>query len=231
VCDYLEEHQHSIREVALVGGEPLLLPENDRLLDVIPQDCVVTLITNLAVDFSTNRIVKKLLARGRVGWSLSFDNIGQRFEYVRHGADWQQLLRNLETLHPLMQSGQHWGGIHAVYNIYNATCLIELTEFARSQGLTIHWQSLYQPECLDPQRLGDQTKQLALQEIDRLLLLDICLDSERLFFQTVKSNIQAPRDDLRTEFAIHIHNIETQYHPDTHNQFQHLWPELAESIL
>jgi MoaA/NifB/PqqE/SkfB family radical SAM enzyme len=228
VCDYLEQHQHNIREVALVGGEPLLLPENDRLLDVIPEDCIVTLITNVAVDFSTNRIVKKLLARERVGWSLSFDNTGERFEYVRHGADWPQLLRNLETLRPLMQSKRHWGGIHAVYNIYNATCLIELTEFARSQGLTIHWQSLYQPDCLDPQRLGDQTKQLALQEIDQLLALDICLASERLFFQTVKSNIQAARDDLRTEFVAHIQDIEIKYHTDTAGKFKQLWPELWE---
>jgi MoaA/NifB/PqqE/SkfB family radical SAM enzyme len=231
VCNYLEQHRHNIREVALVGGEPLLLPENDRLLDVIPADCVVTLITNVAVNFSTNRIVKKLLARDRVGWSLSFDNTGERFEYVRHGADWQQLLSNLNILRPLMQSGQHWGGIHAVYNIYNATRLIELTEFARSQGLTIHWQSLYQPDCLDPQRLGHQTKQLALQEIDRLLALDICLASERLFFQTVKSNIQATRDDLCTEFATHIQDIETKYHPDTAGRFKQLWPELAERIL
>jgi hypothetical protein len=130
-----------------------------------------------------------------------------------------------------MQSNRHWGGIHAVYNIYNATRLIELTEFARSQGLTIHWQSLYQPDCLDPQRLGNQIKQLALQEIDRLLELDICLDSERLFLQTVKSNIQSDRDDLRSEFAAHIQNIETKYHPDTAGKFKQLWPELAKNIL
>jgi hypothetical protein len=93
--------------------------------------------------------------------------------------------------------------------------------------LAIQWQSLYQPECLDPQRLGDQTKQLALQEIDRLLALDICVESELLFFQTVKSNIQAARDDLRTEFTTHIQDIETQYHPDTVGKFAQLWPELA----
>jgi hypothetical protein len=96
--------------------------------------------------------------------------------------------------------------------------------------LTIHWQSLYQPDCLDPQRLGDQTKQLALQEIDSLLALDICLDNEKLFFQTVKSNIPAARDDLRTEFAAHIQDIETQYHTDKAGQFKQLWPELWKAI-
>ena len=226
VCDYLDQHRDNIREVALVGGEPLLLPENDRLLDVIPQDCVVTLITNVAVDFASNRIVHKLLERSRVGWSLSFDNVGDRFEYVRHGAEWNQLITNLDVLRPLMRSGQHWGGIHAVYNIYNATRLVELTEFARERGLTIHWQSLYQPECLDPQRLGPMVKQLALAEIDRLLAMNICLDSERQFFETVKSNIAAPRDDLRSQLFEHTAQIEQQYHPQSQGQFARLWPEL-----
>ena len=117
-----------------------------------------------------------------------------------------------------------------MYNIYNATCLIELTEFARSQGLTIQWQSLYQPDCLDPQRLGDRIKQLALQEIEQLLALDICLDNERLFFQTVKSNIQAAGDDRRTEFAKHIQDIETKYHIDKAGKFIQLWPELWKEI-
>jgi MoaA/NifB/PqqE/SkfB family radical SAM enzyme len=226
VCDYLDQHRDNIREVALVGGEPLLLPENDRLLDVIPQDCVVTLITNVAVDFASNRIVHKLLERSRVGWSLSFDNVGDRFEYVRHGAEWNQLITNLDVLRPLMRSGQHWGGIHAVYNIYNATRLVELTEFARERELTIHWQSLYQPECLDPQRLGPMVKQLALAEIDRLLAMNICLDSERQFFETVKSNIAAPRDDLRSQLFEHTAQIEQQYHPQSQGQFARLWPEL-----
>jgi organic radical activating enzyme len=208
VCDYLDQHRDNIREVALVGGEPLLLPENDRLLDVIPEDCVVTLITNVSVDFATNRIV------------------GDRFEYVRHGGDWQQLISNLEILKPLMQSGQHWGGIHAVYNVYNATRLVELTEFARQHNLTIHWQSLYQPECLDPQRLGEEVKQLALAEIDRLLQLNICLPGEQDFFNMVKSNLVNPRDDLRSQLRQHTATIEQQYHADSAGAFARLWPEL-----
>ena len=155
-----------------------------------------------------------------------FDNVGPRFEYVRHGADWQQLLANLDVLRPLMKSGQHWGGIHSVYNVYNATRLVELTEFARERELTIHWQSLYQPECLDPQRLGPKVKQLALSEIQRLLDLDICLDSERQFFTQVRDNIAQPRDDLRAQLFEHTAQIEQQYHPQSQGQFARLWPEL-----
>ena len=58
VCDFIEQHQSHIHEVALVGGEPFLLPENERLLDVIPTDAIVTLIKNLSVDLVNNKIVK-----------------------------------------------------------------------------------------------------------------------------------------------------------------------------
>lgn len=226
VCDYLEQHQSSIREVALVGGEPLLLPENERLLDVIPKDCVVTLITNVAVDFENNKIFQKLTSRSRVGWSLSFDNIGPQFEYVRYGANWDKLLGNLQQVKQLMSDNGHWGGIHAVYNIYNASRLTEFTQFARDQGLTIHWQSLYQPECLDPSRLGPDTVALAQKEIQKLTASGLCLHSEQLFFDAVLQNLAA-QEDLTQKFIEHTQDIESRYHVNAHLTFEKLWPELS----
>lgn len=225
VCEYLEQHQDSIKEVALVGGEPLLLPENNRLLDVIPKDCVVTLITNVSVDLANNKIFKKLSNRNRVGWSLSFDNIESRFEYVRYGSNWELLIKNLDQIQHLMKTQGHWGGIHAVYNIYNATRLVELTKFARDRNLTIHWQSLYQPVYLDPQRLGSKVMHQAEQEINQLLDSNLCLPNEEEFFKNIKFN--ASVEDLRIDFYKHIAEIESQFHPDQHGQFSQLWPELT----
>ena len=229
VCDYLEQHKSSIREVALVGGEPLLLPENERLLDVIPEDCVVTLITNVSVDLSQNKIFSKLIKRNRVGWSLSFDNIDQRFEYVRYGGKWSLLEKNLGLIENLTKNNGHWAGIHAVYNLYNATRLVEFTQFARAKNFAIHWQSLYQPECLDPTRLGPETVAQVLAEIDRLLSMNICLDSERQFFENVKQNMQC-REDLRDNLRQHIQEIEHKYHVDQQGQFVSLWPEFKDLI-
>lgn len=229
VCEYLAQHRGHIKEVALVGGEPLLLPENERLLDVVPDHAIITLITNVSVDLERNRVFQKLAQRSQVGWSLSFDNIGSRFEYVRHGGQWDLLIRNLDCIQILMREHGHWGGIHAVYNIYNATRLVELTEFARSRDLTIHWQSLYQPECLDPARLGPNIASLAAQHIRKLLSLNICLESEQSFFQQVLQNLEC-REDCRTELHNHISQIESQYHTDQQGQFVKLWPEIAELL-
>ena len=227
VCDYLEKHKESIREVALVGGEPLLLPENERLLDVIPEDCIVTLITNMSVDLADNKVFKKLVNRKKVGWSMSFDNIDKRFEYVRYGGSWPLLVDNILKIKKLFTQGQ-WGGIHAVYNIYNATRLTELVDWAKHIGVDTHWQSLYQPDYLDPLKHSQQIRDLAQVELEKVLTRTDLTDSERSFFDQACQNYQQPNTvDLAPEFKVHIQEIEQQYHTDQQGKFVELWPEFG----
>ena len=226
VCDYLEQHKSNIREVALVGGEPLLLPENERLLDVIPEDCIVTLITNMSVDLTKNKIFDKLSKRNRVGWSMSFDNIGSHFEYVRHGGSWPLLVENVYRIRELFAQGQ-WGGIHAVYNIYNATQLFDFIEWAKFVGVDTHWQSLYQPECLDPLKHSQKIRLLAQAELTRVLARTDLTASERSFFEQAQQNYQRVSDvDLAQDLKQHINDMETTYHTDQQGQFARLWPEI-----
>jgi organic radical activating enzyme len=227
VCEYLRQHQHHIKEVALVGGEPLLLPENERILDVVPADCTITLITNLSVDFQRNAIVAKLLQRDRVGWSMSFDNIGPRFEYVRHGASWALLQTNLSRVQAQFGRG-HWGGVHAVYNMYNATRLEEFVAWAKSQALETHWQSLYQPACLDPLKHQPAIRDLAQQQLAMVLARSDLTVSERRFFLQAQANfLTAPDSDMSLELKNHIQEIESQYHTDQTGKFHELWPEIS----
>jgi hypothetical protein len=229
VCDFIEQHHEHIHEVALVGGEPLLLPENDRLLDVIPESAIVTLITNASVDLEKNKIFKKLTQRQRVGWSLSFDNIGERFEYVRHGADWRVLQHNLDVIQDLMRNNGHWGGVHAVYNIYNATRICELREFTNRRGLTVLWQNLFQPAYLDPFTHGPEVAEPAAEEIRKFYASGLATPVERQFFDQALRNYQAAEYKPATarQFQQHIHNNETVFHPDKAGEFVKLWPELA----
>jgi radical SAM protein with 4Fe4S-binding SPASM domain len=233
VCDFLEQHHAHIHEVALVGGEPLLLPENERLLDVIPDTAIVTLITNLNVDLQNNKIFRKLAKRSRVGWSMSFDNIADRFEYVRYGGDWAMLQENLKIIQHLMQSQGQWGGVHAVYSIYNATRLVEFRQFVESAGATVLWQNLFQPEHLDPFLHAPAVARLAAEEIRKFYAMNIATPAEQQFFNQALSKYNSIVDVqpvIVEKFKKHINDIETRYHPNTAGQFRKLWPELAESI-
>ena len=228
VCDFLEQHHKHIHEVAMVGGEPLLLPENERLLEVIPDTAIVTLITNMSVDLEKNRIFQKLTQRRKVGWSMSFDNIGNRLEYVRHGADWDLLQKNLQTIKHLMHNNGHWGGIHAVYNIYSATHVCELRQFAEDTGLTVLWQNLFQPNYLDPFLHGPEVAQLASDEIRRFYDMGIATPAERQFFDRALERYRQSRTnpEIQQQFRQHIYDNETVFHPDKSGEFARLWPEL-----
>jgi MoaA/NifB/PqqE/SkfB family radical SAM enzyme len=232
VCDFIAAHHAHIRDVALVGGEPLLLPENERLLDVIPEDCTVTLITNMNVDLDRNKIFKKLAQRKKVGWSMSFDNIDGRFEYVRYGGEWSQVKHNLEIVKDLFKQG-HWGGIHAVYNIYNATRITEFREWAQAQGVSVLWQNLFQPDYLDPFLHGPKVAEAAAAEIERFYATGLATPAERQFFDNALNTYRAvtqERAGITRKFKQHIAEIETQYHKDQTGQFEQLWPELAHLI-
>lgn len=229
VCDFIKNHPDHIYEVALVGGEPLLLPENERLLDVISKNTRVILITNMSVDLENNKVFKKLADRSNVGWSMSFDNVSSRFEYVRYGADWNLLKRNLAMVKDLMKNQGHWGGIHAVYNLYNATRLCELKQFAQEQELSILWQNLFQPDCLDPLLHGQEVANLAAKEIQSFFDMGSVTDTEKVFFGNALKKYQSTSDsnvDMAKKLRQHIEKIENTYHIDQQGNFLKLWPEL-----
>ena len=228
VCDYLEQHQAHIKKVALIGGEPLLLKENERLLDVIPADCQVDVITNLGVDLENNRIFAKLAQRSRVGWNISIDNTGKRFEYVRYGSNWNQIEHNINTI---QDCAGHRLGIHPLYNIYNATRVSELIAWAKDKSVPVHWQSLYHPAHLDPLQLGPQVRQLALEELRKVLSSpELDLGQRNFLQETEARHLQAATQCLLPEFKDHITQIESKYHTSLAGQFQQLWPELASCL-
>jgi len=233
VCDFIKQHYDQVKEVALVGGEPLLLPENERLLDVIPPDCVITIITNLSNVLEDNRIFKKLSQRSCVGWSISFDNIQDRFEYVRNGANWNQLLHNLDLVQLLMKNNGHWGGIHAVYNLYNATRLCEFKKFAQDRGLVIRWQNLGTPAELDPRNYGQEVASLAAQEIQKMYdMFEVDAQEKALFdsaLTTYKSKDQADQHSLNN-LKKFVDTIENKYHTNNAGDFARLWPEFGDLL-
>ena len=234
VCNFIEKHYDKIKEVALVGGEPLLLPENETLLDVIPPDCIVTLITNLSNPLENNKIFNKLKQRSRVGWSISFDNIGDRFEYVRYGAKWDLMLHNLDIIQNLMKNNGHWGGIHAVYNLYNATRLYEFKKFAQDRDLTIKWQTLTGPQELNPRVYGQEISRLAAKEIQKIYdNFEVDKQEQDLFDSALTQYIK--NDQPTSNYNIELLNqfvddIENIYHPDSKGKFAKLWPEFGKLL-
>ena len=95
-------------EIAMLGGEPTLMPQTYRILDrILPhlKECekpVVSFSTNLNTsDKLMERFVETVKhTHDDIEWRLgvSLENIGTRAEIVRTGLRWEQFLKNLDIV-------------------------------------------------------------------------------------------------------------------------------------
>ena len=229
VIDYIKKHKSHTKEVAMVGGEPLMMKENNALLNILPEDVLVTVISNMTTDFDKFPVPNKLLGRKRVGWSMSFDNIGKRFEYVRWGSTWEQLNKNVTTVATKINNSQQHGGIHSVYNIYNCTRLCELKQYALDKGITILWQHVC-GDHLDPIFHNAKVRELAIEEIQKFRSTFTPTNSDKIFLDNTEEQLQKGTTEQSKEFLEFTDDIENKFHPDQKGQFAKLWPEIAEAL-
>ena len=123
-----------VKEIALVGGEPLLMKQNYELLKLLPLDCQISIITNLSYDLKNLPCLPDLLKRpaDNIKWTISAENTHQQFEYVRQGANWAQFEDNIKFLR------QHWENsitLNMVYSIFNAFELLEIVKTYKFLGI------------------------------------------------------------------------------------------------
>jgi radical SAM protein with 4Fe4S-binding SPASM domain len=124
----------SIKEIMLVGGEPMLMKQNYVLFSKLPKNTRISIITNLSYDITKLPCLPDLLNRPveNIIWNISLENIGKKFEYIRSGAEWDIVEKNLIFLI------KHWPetvGIAAVYCLFSAFDLPTTVQRLNSLGI------------------------------------------------------------------------------------------------
>jgi sulfatase maturation enzyme AslB (radical SAM superfamily) len=110
--EIVKQWAENLTELALFGGEPLLSDDNLELLHFLADH---GFSRNMTLLFNTNgtvyhqEIEDLLKSFHFVRINFSIDDIGQRFEYQRKGADWNQVLQNIEKAYRFSRSpeGKH----------------------------------------------------------------------------------------------------------------------------
>jgi len=214
----IKENILTIREVYLLGGEPLLIKENLELLEYI-HDQHITLITNLSLDNSKNQIYKKLLSKPNVNWEISLEQVGKKFEYVRNNASWDQVINNVIGLNNLDKNVS----FHVLYCIYSSLDFYGILQELRKYS-TVMLNFLIEPECLDVNHHCMDIKQIAIDEIDKTLadadLLSWLGEPNISNLTNYRQNLLAShKKDLSRNFILYEKNNPG---PLT---FQELWPK------
>jgi organic radical activating enzyme len=229
--DEITENKDSIECVYLLGGEPLLQKHNERLLEIVNNNVKIDLLTNLSVKLDRNKIYEKLKNFPNVLWNLSFDNVDDRFEYVRQGAEWSTLTDNIKRI--CDDFGAHSITFHPVYTIWNALNLEEYYDFASLQNFRVSWQMglpkrdiNYNNETSSFLTFGHSKKivELAIKEIEKLKISDPIMDNIKT---SLINDIEIP--NKAQEFLTWTNSMEQLIPPN--KPFKELWPELNKLLI
>ena len=96
---YILDNASNLKNVYLAGGEPLLMKENSELLDSLDPSCTVRINTNLSN--IKGPVFERASKFKDVHWTVSVETMGIEFEYIRHGANWETFLQNLNVIKQL----------------------------------------------------------------------------------------------------------------------------------
>lgn len=228
---FIEERKDSITTIMLLGGEPLLQKPNERLLNILSGHGIY-ILTNFSVPLQTNRIAQRLLAEPHIGWGLSFETVGDRFEYVRRGADWKLFLKNIEY-YQLNKSKPL--NAHSLYSIYSAFNLVEFYEFITThQFNTVHWsllESSGESSKANVLNLPGPMKLAAINEIDRCVELfpeasgiDALVSFRNTMSASLNSNVITTDGKIQDAFLTEITSIKNKL--GDYKLFSELWPEV-----
>lgn len=228
LLEFIDNNRATIKNLALLGGEPLLQKENDALLDVIANHVHINVITNLSVPLENNRIFQKLLAKDNVMWDISFETVEDRFEYVRHGSSWPLMLKNIQYLKQATKDKPgHNIGITSQYSVYNAMNLSELHQYFADNDLPMmRWNELHYPDVLSVSSLPKDYLNKAIAELESSKQYHYMPVQERFLADMANSlqNINSSNQDCKKLYQWHMVQEQT-YWPNTKLKFEDLWPE------
>lgn len=130
--------QSGLEHIHIAGGEPLVTEEHYLLLEALIEagktDLELYYDTNLSqLTYKRWNVVDLWQRFPDLTLSLSLDGVGARGEYIRHGLDYAQWLKNIETIKRRVPHAKR--KLHFVVSIFNVIDLPEHLRTILEEGL------------------------------------------------------------------------------------------------
>lgn len=150
---YVCENLSSVKRVYLAGAEPLMVKENELVLEKLIQinpNCQILVNTNLSL-IENNKIFDLLLRFKNTKWLISAEDTESRYEYIRYPGKWKTFVDNLLKLKLLV--GVDNIQFNCVYFAYNAITIFNFFDFLKHEKFlteNIHVTWIEKKNHLDP---------------------------------------------------------------------------------
>jgi len=221
---YVLDNVESFEEVYLAGGEPLLMKENELLLDelvVRNPKCKLLINTNLLN--TDTKIYQRLISMPNVEWLVSIDATGAEYEYLRWPGKWSEFESNLLQLK--RDVPVHRILFNMVFLSLNAMSVWNALDWLRDQGFPAPASSLtvYNngtiPGPFDPRGLSTEYRN---QVIERMQQKDY---SNVNGYQNVVKSL-AGTEQISVTFVDALKNIDDRRNLNS----RQLFPDVYKSI-
>jgi molybdenum cofactor biosynthesis enzyme MoaA len=193
VVDYMCSTEN-LKFVHLIGGEPLLNPRFedliDRLLDAGKTDIYLGFTTNGTV--VKPELINKLNAFRHVDIGISIEASGVLNDYIRRGSSTESVLNNIDTYLKYRREGHVYVTARIVPSALSVHTLDNLLRWCVSRKLDIMSNMLVWPEYQQIQNLPGDVKARLLEQYSKWE------------FSDAQTGVSDPRDPNR--FKEHIDN-------------------------
>jgi hypothetical protein len=166
IWNTLDNHKNTINHVILSGGEPLLHQEHTKLLDFfIENDRAgsVTLFYHTNLSVIPPGVIDRWKKFSKVQLSVSIDEIGDRYEILRHPLKWNRLESNISKLR---ENGIDLHGLAICQMIPNMLRLAEIDAWFEKNHYARSFLFVYEKPFVSVNSLPREAR-LELIEINR----------------------------------------------------------------
>ncbi|CBW24953.1 putative Radical SAM domain protein [Halobacteriovorax marinus SJ] len=162
--DFFSNHIDTLKAIYLIGGEPLIDPYHNIILDYFIEqgrsDIAITYNSNLTeLSVKGTDLVEKWKFFDKVILDASIDSHQERNDYIRYGSSWDKLERNIVRLKDHSNVKLRF---YPTISIFNVFTLIESIKYWLDkeyiQGHEIIFNILEGPEYFNIQTLPNESK-------------------------------------------------------------------------
>ena len=161
-----------IKYFEFTGGEPWMIQEHFELLQYAVDQGYSK---NIDIHYNTNATQDPTQEQfnlwdkfGRTDIAFSIDNIGDRFEYERYGAKWDQANAIVDKIHRFrtFRNGNITTQLCFTINIQNVYYLDELLAWAETKRFgDIYFNMMHSPEYMNIQNMTPTAQELVLNKL------------------------------------------------------------------
>lgn len=188
VVDLILENQWNLKEIYFSGGEPMLIKHNLNLLERLENvDIPLRINSNITQVKKGNPFFEQIRRFTNVLWTVSAESTHHRFEYIRHGSQWQEFVKKLDLV---IDTG-HKIRINSVWFVGSTLSLVDTIKFFINNyaitDFTIN--QLSGPNaCLLVRNAPDSVKDQARDQIKQLLDSSLIEPKSNSYYNILRCN-------------------------------------------